>query len=157
MEELGGKKDSVMRTGYFPELYVSPVLNKYQENYHQDFIGVLRCSVDLGCINIHVEVDLLSHYLSQPQKLHLDHYLTIFSYLKHYSCSRVLFDSNAVAWNESQFNKSGLIEFYGDNKEEITQNVTESRGIPVQRMYLWNQIMLGTMPCASHTQEPLYS
>ena len=101
MEELGGKADSVIRTGYCTELYVSPVLDEYQENYYQDLIGVLRCFVELGYINIHVEVDLSSHYFSQPRKLHLDQYLTIFSYLNHYSCSKVLFDSNAVAWNES--------------------------------------------------------
>ena len=70
--KINGKIDSVMFTGCHPELDVSPVLNGNQAKYYQNLIGVLRWYFDIGSIGIHVEVALLSSYLDQPQKVHID-------------------------------------------------------------------------------------
>ena len=43
--KIGGKAYPVMRTGYHPELDVSPVLKNNQEKYYQSLIAVLRCAV----------------------------------------------------------------------------------------------------------------
>ena len=62
--------------------------------------------MELGHIDIHVEVSLLSCYLTQPQKGYLDKAPHTISYLKHCYHSKIVFDSNSVVLNDSQFNKS---------------------------------------------------
>eukprot|EP00978_Attheya_sp_CCMP212_P036199 scaffold162480_cov26-Attheya_sp.AAC.1 len=52
--------------GYRPEL------GPEKANYYQNLIGVLRWAVELGHIDIHVEVALLSLHLAMPRKGHLD-------------------------------------------------------------------------------------
>ena len=63
-----GKADSVMRTMYLPELYVLPVLGDDQGNYYQNLIGLLKLTVELDFVDIHVVVALLSWYIAQTQK-----------------------------------------------------------------------------------------
>ena len=58
--------------GYRPELDISPELGPEKANYYQNLIGVLRWAVELGRIDIHVEVALLSSHLAMPRKGHLD-------------------------------------------------------------------------------------
>ena len=65
--KLEGKTDSVMRTGYCPEIDVPPVFNDDQEKYYKAFIGVSRRDIELGCIDKHVKNTLISCYLAQPQ------------------------------------------------------------------------------------------
>ena len=89
----------MIRTGYSPELYLSLVLNNNQENYYQNLIGVLSWDVGLKCIDIHVEIALISRYLNQQKKGKIDQLLDIFSYHKRYYCSKVVFDSNTFSWN----------------------------------------------------------
>lgn len=63
---LKGKPYTPMQPGYRPELNVSPILNPDQANYYMSLIGILRWAVELGHIDIHVDVSLLSSYMCQP-------------------------------------------------------------------------------------------
>ena len=74
-----------------------PILNNDQAKYYENIILFLRGSIKLGHFYIKVGVDLPYCYLDQPQKVHLDPSLHVFSYLKSYSCYRIVFDSNAVS------------------------------------------------------------
>jgi len=78
---LCGKPTTPMQTGYQPELDISPVLGPDQANYFQSLIGVLRWAVELGCIDIHIDVAVLSSHLAEPRLGHLEQALHIFSYL----------------------------------------------------------------------------
>jgi len=55
-----------MQAGYRPELDISPVLGPEQANYFQSLIGILRWAVELGHIDIHIDVALLSSHLAEP-------------------------------------------------------------------------------------------
>ena len=81
-------------------------LNGDKENDHHNPIGGFMWAVDLGYIEIYVEVDLISHYLAQPLKGQLDQSLHIFSYLKSYYHSKVVFDSNTVSGKDNQLNRA---------------------------------------------------
>jgi hypothetical protein len=63
---LIGKPKVPTQHGYRPELDTSPLLNDDQANYYASLIGVLRWAVELGHINIHIYMALLSSYLAQP-------------------------------------------------------------------------------------------
>jgi hypothetical protein len=78
---LVGKPKTPIQNGYRPELDTSPLLDDDQANYYQSLIGVLRWAVELGRIDIHVYVALLSSYLAQPRIGHLQQVLHIFAYL----------------------------------------------------------------------------
>jgi hypothetical protein len=43
-----------------------PLLNADQANYYMSLIGILRWAVELGRLDIYVDVTLLSSYMAQP-------------------------------------------------------------------------------------------
>ena len=54
--------------GYKPCMDVSPLLSPDEASYFQTIIGVMRWMVDLGIIDIAVEVSQLSSFLAMPKK-----------------------------------------------------------------------------------------
>ena len=87
-----------MTVGYRPELDMTQLLPDEQANYYQNLIGVLRWAVELGQIDIHVQVAMLSRYLAQPRQGHLEAVFHIFAYLWKYKRSKVVFDDTCVNW-----------------------------------------------------------
>ena len=51
-----------MTVGYRPELDMTRLLSDEQANYYQNLIGVLCWAVELGQIDIHVQVAMLQCY-----------------------------------------------------------------------------------------------
>jgi hypothetical protein len=86
--KLSTKMDIPMKTAYRPELDVTEELSLEEASYYQALIGVLRWSVELGRIDIHTSVALLSQYLSMPRRGHLNAAYGIFTYLKKHLRSR---------------------------------------------------------------------
>jgi hypothetical protein len=128
---LKGKPNTPMQPGYHPELDVSPVLDQDQANYYQSLIGILRWAIELGCIDIHIDVSLLSSYLAQPSIGHLKQALHIFNYLKHHMSSHIVFDPNCVTWEQAGFEGYDRTEFYHDAIESIPPNAPLPCGHPV--------------------------
>jgi hypothetical protein len=133
---LSGKLTSPMCTGYRPELDVSAVLEPEQANYYATLIGILCWAVELGYIDIYINVALFSSHIAQPRLGHLEQVLHIFSYLKHHDHSSIVFDPNYASWENSHFSNYGWTEFYKDAKEATLPNVPNPRGNPVQKMLL---------------------
>jgi hypothetical protein len=69
---LHRKFDCVMSPAYRPELDMTPELSPEQTKYYQNLIGVLQWVVELGRIDIHVAVALLSQYLASLHQGHLE-------------------------------------------------------------------------------------
>jgi hypothetical protein len=71
MKEVRNKKEkepSVLPSGYHPELDVSAYCSdKDGNNYFQQQIGVLRWAVELGPIDIAVEVSMLASFTAAPR------------------------------------------------------------------------------------------
>ena len=76
------KVSTPMTVGYRPELDMTRLLSDEQANYYQNLIGVLRWAVELGQIDMHVQVAMLSSYLAQPRQGHLEAVFHIFAYLR---------------------------------------------------------------------------
>eukprot|EP00978_Attheya_sp_CCMP212_P035677 scaffold156772_cov26-Attheya_sp.AAC.1 len=118
--------------GYRPELDISPELGPEKANCYQNLIGVLRWAVELGHIDIHVDVALLSSHLAMPRKGHLDQVFHIFAYLKKYKSSKCVFDAANPSFGD-RFKPAGWDKFYPDAKEDIPHNMPEPRGNKVPR------------------------
>jgi hypothetical protein len=97
---LQGKPQTPMRTDYRPELDTSPHLSPEQANYFMSLIGILRWAVELGRLDIYIDVTLLSSYMTQPRIGHMEQVLHIFSYLKCHLQSNVVFDPNEINCDE---------------------------------------------------------
>ena len=86
------KAETPLRTSYRPELDVSPELIPRDSAYYQSLIGILRWIVELGRIDICLEVSMMSSHLTMPRKGHLDHVLHIFAYLRKYHNTESVYD-----------------------------------------------------------------
>jgi hypothetical protein len=67
---------------YRPELDQSKELGQEQATYFAGLIGVLRWCIELGWIDIIVEVSLLSRFLACPREGHMQQAFHVFGYLK---------------------------------------------------------------------------
>ena len=69
-------------SGYHPSEDTSKELDREGMQYYQELIGVLRWAVELGRVDILLEVALLSTHLALPRVGHLQQVYHIFGYLK---------------------------------------------------------------------------
>jgi hypothetical protein len=120
--------------GYRPELDVTPLLGPEKANYYQNLIGILRWVVELGRIDIHIHVSMLSSF-SSPRVGHLEQVLHIFAYLKHYDRSTMVFDDTLPNIDLESFPVADWTEFYRDAREEIPLNAPEPLGKEVNMYY----------------------
>ena len=119
-------------TSYRPELDVSPELTPRDSAYNESLIGILRWIVELGRIDICLEVSMMSLHLAMPRKGHLDQVLHIFAYLHKYHNTDLVYDPGDPVveydvferrdWTSSEF---GTVQ----GKEEIPSNMPEPRGL----------------------------
>jgi hypothetical protein len=114
--------------GYHPELDITPLLGPERANYKQNLIGILHWAIELGRIDIHIHVSMLSSFLSSPRVGHLEQVLHIFTCLKHYDRSTMVFDDTLPNVDLANFPVADWTEFYHDAKEEIPLNAPEPLG-----------------------------
>ena len=81
-----------LSSGYRPEEDISPELGAEGHRYYQELIGMLRWAVEIGRLDILLEVSMLSHHLALPREGHLEQALHIFGYLKLHPKRKVAFD-----------------------------------------------------------------
>ena len=91
-------------------------------------IGVLQWAVELGRVDILLEVSLLLSHLALPRAGHLQQVYHIFGYLKESPRRRLYFDPDHPTILESQFVNYDWIDFYRDAKEDIPLDMPEPRG-----------------------------
>jgi hypothetical protein len=108
------------------------VLQPDQANYYSSLIGILRWAVELGHIDIYIDVTLLSSHLAQPRIGHLEQVFHVFTYLKHHDNSNIVFDPNYVTWETAGFTQHDWADFYKDAHERIPPNAPSPRGNAVQ-------------------------
>jgi len=86
------KSNQPMPTAYLPELNITPLLQDDDIHFYQSQISILRWMVELGRLDIYVNVALLSSYLTAPRIGHLEAIYSIFGYLKSHTRSTMVFD-----------------------------------------------------------------
>ena len=115
--------------GYEPCMDVSPLLSPDEASYFKTIIGVMRWMVELGRIDIAVEVSQLSSFLAMPRQGHLVNALNIMYYLKIKHNSRLVLDPSYPGIDMSEFKSNeNWAPFYGDVQEEKTLNAPKPLG-----------------------------
>ncbi len=65
---------------YYPELDATALLNDEETNYYRSQVSILRWMIELGHLDIYVHVALLSSYLVQPRRRHLEAVYNTYGY-----------------------------------------------------------------------------
>jgi hypothetical protein len=112
-------------TGYKPKLDVMEELNQKLTTRYMQLIGMLHWAVEIGRIDIFLEVSLLSQYQANPRFGHCRAIYHIFAYLKkHPDMGQLAYNSKCPDINERIFNSNAdWKEFYGDVEEELPPNM----------------------------------
>lgn len=126
------KSNQPMPTSYLPELDITPLLQDDEIHFYQSQISILRWMVELGRLDIYINVALLSSYLTAPRKGHLEAVYRIYGYLKSHNRSTMVFDDAYINWNEADFTHYDWTDFYGNVQEETPRNAPKPLGNPVQ-------------------------
>ena len=119
--KLPKKAETPIQTSYRPELDISEELSFTDGAYYQSLIGILRWMVELGRVDICLEVSMLSSHMAMPRQGHLDQVFHMFAYLKKYHNSCLVFDPTEPDLdmrNSTQYAKA---------QRSLSDNVVESR------------------------------
>ena len=123
--------DTPMSTTYRPELDVSPELGSTEAVYYMSLIGVLRWIVELGRVDICLEVSIMSSHLALPREGHLEQVFHIFAHLKKYHNAELVYDPSDPVIDETKFEaKDWASSEFGhlDGTEAVPSNMPEPRG-----------------------------
>lgn len=70
---------------------------------YQQLVGILRWVVEIGHVDIYLEVAMMSQYLANPHWGHLEAVYGIFAFLKKHPKLKMVFDPHEVGLDESCF------------------------------------------------------
>ena len=102
---------------------VSPFMLPDEVSYYQTIVGEMRWMVELGRVDISVEVSQLSSFLVMPHKGHMVSTLHIMYYLRIKHNSLLLLGPSYNYINLSEFKSyENWTAFYGDAVEAKTRN-----------------------------------
>ena len=110
---------------------VSKELNVADAAYYQSLIGIMRWIVELGRVDVCLEVSMMSSHLALPREGHLEQVLHIFAYLKKYHNTELVYDPSDPSVDENDFKRRDWAssEFgHVEGKEEFPAKMPEPRG-----------------------------
>ena len=93
------------------------------KNRHQSHI------IEMGRIDINVEVSMLSSYVACPREGHMDALLQIFAYIKSHHNARIVFDPSYPEIDEAFDTRKDWSDFYETERDGIPANAPEPLGL----------------------------
>ncbi len=130
-EKLPYKAPTPLSSGYHPEIDVSSELGKAKASYFHSLVGVLWWIVELGWVDINVEVLMISSHLARPRTGHLKEIYHIFAYLKAHLNTKMVFELMPIALDMNLFEQkdwSYLPYSYEGFAEELPDNMPKPCG-----------------------------
>ena len=129
---LPKKAETPMTTSYRPELDITTELSPVDASYYMSLIGILRWIVELGRVDICLEVSMMSSHMAMPREGHIVQLFHIFSYLKKYHNTEMVFDPSDPVIDKSKYQEQDWTssEFgHVIGKLELPSNMPEPRGL----------------------------
>ena len=122
--------DTPMNITYTPELDVTEELNETDVTTFQELIGVLRWAIEIGRVDILLEVSLLSQYQANPREGHFEQLLHIFAFLKKHPKLTLYMSSELprIDYGEFRTRKADFAEIYRDAEEPLPHKMPSPRG-----------------------------
>ena len=119
-----------MRTAYRPELDISPELVSTMASYYMSLVGILRWMVELGRVEIFLEVSMMPSHMALPREGHLEQPFCIFLYLRSHHNAELVFNPSNPVIDDARFERKDWTssEFgHIDGVKERPVNVPEPR------------------------------
>ena len=128
--KLSGRAHTPLSASYRPEIDISDELDSEEAAYFQSLIGVLRWIVELGHIDICLEVSMLASHLALPREGHLNEVFHIFAYLKLNHNTEMVFDPSEPEINPNDFQRRDweATEFGDELEEVLPENMPDPLG-----------------------------
>ena len=121
-----------MASSYVPEFDMSDELEGDDITMFQELIGELRWAIEIGRVDIHTEVSILSAYQASPRRGHLEQVIHIYAYLKKYKKLTLYFDPRVPELGDISTFDSHTSEIfkeqYRDAEEQVPSNMPPPRG-----------------------------
>ena len=130
--QLPAKADTPLKASYHPELDENPELDATNAAYYQSLIGVLRWIVELGHVDVCLEVSMMLSHIALPREGHLKALLQIFAYLKKHHNTKMVYDPSQPEIDKAAFERKDwtLSEFgHLQGIEELPPKMPEPRGV----------------------------
>ncbi len=130
-EKLPYKAPTPLLSGYRPEIDVSSELGESEASHFHSLVGVLWWIVELGRVDINVEVSMMSSHLALPRAGHLKEIYHIFAYLKARLNTEMVFNPTPVALDMNLFEQQDWLYLpYGCKglTEELPNNMPKPCG-----------------------------
>ena len=103
--KLPSRAHTPLSSSYRLETDISDEIDSDDASYFQSLIGVLRWIVELGRVDICLEVSMLASHIAMPRHGHLKEALHIFSYLKGLHNTEMIFDPSDPEIDTSEFQR----------------------------------------------------
>ena len=125
-----------MDNSYVPELDTSEEVNSELHVLYREIIGMLRWMVEIGRVDIHHELSLLSSYQASPRQGHLEQALHMVAFLKKKPKLTLYFDPTIPKLDQSMFDgcqpSENFRDHYRNAKEELPKRMPKPRGRSVK-------------------------
>ena len=125
---MSKKPGTNIPTSYSPELDITPELISTDAAYYQSHVGILRWFVELGKVDICLEVSLMSSHFALPREGHLYKLFHIFAYLNWKHRTRMVFDPTYFSIDNDDLPRHNWEKNYDKVKEVIPTNAPSPRG-----------------------------
>ena len=102
-KNLNAKAGAPISNGYRPETEATGELRPVDADYYQSLIGILSWMVELGRVDICVEVSMISSCLDIPREGHIQQLFHIFDYLKKHHNTEMVFDPSVTNFDADKF------------------------------------------------------
>ena len=126
--KLPNRCGAPLSSGYKPEIDATAELKADGVQYYQELIGVLRWAIELGRVDLLLEVSLMSAYSAMPRAGQLEQLYHIFGYLKENPKRKIAFDPDHPKVDERRFEQYDWYDFYRGVKEAIPGDMPKPRG-----------------------------
>ena len=101
--KLSSKVNSSLLVNYRPELDTTAKLELSELAHYQFLISILRQIVELGKIDIYLETFMIILHIALPREEHLEIVYRIFTYLKKYYNTKMVFDPSDLEVEIKEF------------------------------------------------------
>ena len=135
------KCNTPLSHGHEPELDTSLELKADDMTEYQELVGVLKWAVDLGRVDIDLEVSLMSSYLACPRIGHLQQTCHMFVCLMLKPKRKLGFDHSERLMSEKMFEEYDWQDFHNDSKEAIPNDTQRQGATQSQHIVLLMRIM----------------
>ena len=117
-----------MATTYHPSEDVTKEMNSEGLEVYQELIGILGWAVEIGRVDILLEVYFISSQLALPHVGHLQAVYIVFGYLNQVTKHKLYFDPRKPIISKDRFQKFDWEDFYPDAFEPIPLDMPITRG-----------------------------